>query len=274
MKRFPLSKTEYGIYVEQVSKENTAYNLPVKIALGSAVDIDRLTEAIRSAVDAHPCLRSAFAVDENGDVYKYLRDCEVAVDIIDADDMDLYSLVKPFDLHRDILFRFYIIRSSSGNTLFFDIHLVDETSVVHLWCDDIYYLGHGSLHIWGCLLITIICSSSASHQHWGHGIQFWHLLLQSVHILIHHIPTASLAESLIWLRGLFGTNDNGILCKAIKVAVQLLLHSLSATHQSYEHKHAPEHTESGEERTRLITSQRVDYFSVTVYIYSHNPSLL
>ena len=67
MKRFPLSKTEYGIYVEQVSKENTAYNLPVKIALGSAVDIDRLTEAIRSAVDAHPCLRSAFAVDENGD---------------------------------------------------------------------------------------------------------------------------------------------------------------------------------------------------------------
>ena len=131
MKRFPLSKTEYGIYVEQVSKENTAYNLPVKIALGSAVDIDRLTEAIRSAVDAHPCLRSAFAVDENGDVYKYLRDCEVAVDVIAADDMDLYSLVKPFDLHRDILFRFYIIRSSSGNTLFFDIHhiVIDGTSI-------------------------------------------------------------------------------------------------------------------------------------------------
>ena len=122
MKRYPLSKTEYGIYIEQVSKENTAYNLPLKIELGSDVDLERLTEAIRTVVDAHPCLRSAFDVDENGDAFKYLRDCEVEVTVIDSDDIDLYSLVKPFDLHKDILFRFYIIRSAKGNTLFYDIH--------------------------------------------------------------------------------------------------------------------------------------------------------
>lgn len=130
MKRFPLSKTEYGIYVEQVSKENTAYNLPLKTTLGSEVDIKRLTEAIRTVVNAHPCLKSAFAVDENGDVYKYIRDCEVAVNVIESDDIDLYSLVRPFDLQKDVLFRFYIIRSSSGNTLFSDIHHIvfDGTS--------------------------------------------------------------------------------------------------------------------------------------------------
>ena len=51
MKRFPLSKTEYGMYLEQVSKENTAYNLPLKIELGT-------------------CLKSAFATDKNGETYK------------------------------------------------------------------------------------------------------------------------------------------------------------------------------------------------------------
>lgn len=130
MKRFPLSKTEYGMYLEQVSKENTAYNLPLKIELGSEVDIDRLCGAIKTAVNAHPCLKSAFAADKNGETYKYLRDCGVDVEIIEADDFDLYSLVKPFDLQNDILYRFYIIKSSSGNTLFFDIHHIvfDGTS--------------------------------------------------------------------------------------------------------------------------------------------------
>ncbi len=130
MKRFPLSKTEYGMYLEQVSKENTAYNLPLKIELGSEVDIDRLCGAIKTAVNAHPCLKSAFAADKNGETYKYLRDCDVDVEIIEADDFDLYSLVKPFDLQNDILFRFYIIKSSAGNALFFDIHHIvfDGTS--------------------------------------------------------------------------------------------------------------------------------------------------
>ncbi len=130
MKRFHLSRTEYGIYVEQVSKENTAYNIPLKIALASGVDLEKLTQAIRTFVNAHPCLKSAFEVDENGDVYKYIRDCEVEVKTIESDDIDIYSLIKPFDLHNDILFRFYIIKSSTGNTLFCDIHHIvfDGTS--------------------------------------------------------------------------------------------------------------------------------------------------
>ena len=130
MKRFPLSKTEYGIYAEQISTGNTAYNLPYKVTLGDEVDLIRLSDAVRKTVEAHRTLKTAFAADENGEIYKYIRDGGVDVNIIEAEDIDLYSLVKPFDLHNDVLFRFYIIKSSKGNTLFYDIHHIvfDGTS--------------------------------------------------------------------------------------------------------------------------------------------------
>ena len=130
MKRFPLSKTEYGIYAEQISTGNTAYNLPYKVTLGGGVDLDRLSDAVRKTIEAHEYLKTAFAADESGEIYKYIRDCVVEVKIIEAEDIDLYSLIKPFDLHKDILFRFYIIKSAGGSTLFYDIHhiIFDGTS--------------------------------------------------------------------------------------------------------------------------------------------------
>ena len=64
--RFPLSKTEYGIFAWQMSSKNTAYNLPFTVRLGSEVSPDSLCEAIRVTVNAHPYLKTAFALDENG----------------------------------------------------------------------------------------------------------------------------------------------------------------------------------------------------------------
>lgn len=54
---FPLSKAEYGIFAEQVSNANTAYNLPFKIALDKNVDIERLSAAISAVINAHPALK-------------------------------------------------------------------------------------------------------------------------------------------------------------------------------------------------------------------------
>lgn len=119
---FPLSKAEYGIFAEQVSNANTAYNLPFKIALDKNVDIERLSAAISAVINAHPCLKTVFSLDENGEAYKNICDRDIDVKIIEAEDFDFRSLIRPFDLHKDIMCRFYIIKSSEGNTLFFDIH--------------------------------------------------------------------------------------------------------------------------------------------------------
>ena len=58
--RFPLSKTEYGIFAWQMSEKNTAYNLPIMVRLGNEVNLDRLCEAIKVSVNAHPYLKTAF----------------------------------------------------------------------------------------------------------------------------------------------------------------------------------------------------------------------
>ncbi len=51
MKKYPLSKTEYGIYVEQTTREDCAYNLPLIIGLPEKIDTDKFENAFKS-----PCL--------------------------------------------------------------------------------------------------------------------------------------------------------------------------------------------------------------------------
>lgn len=122
MKRFPLSVNEYGMYVEQNATVSTAYNLPICIKLDSSIDEQRLISAIKEAVRLHPSMNTAFAADENGEVYKYLRDCEPEVRVLNMEHPAFNSLVRPFDLQEDVLFRFCLIRDGSSRWLFYDIH--------------------------------------------------------------------------------------------------------------------------------------------------------
>ncbi len=137
MKRYPLSKTEYGIYIEQTTRGDCAYNLPFLVTLPQDADLDRMEEAVRTAVDAHPCLKTAFAIDENGDVYKYRRDEAVQIERVQTDSFEPYDYVSKFDLHNDRLYRFYIVTTASQRFLFFDIHhiIFDYTSCAVLLAD-------------------------------------------------------------------------------------------------------------------------------------------
>ena len=130
MNYYPLSKTEYGIYVEQITMQNTAYNLPLVIKMADSVDIERLIKAIQAAVNAHPHLKTAFITDENGEIYKYQRDTAADVQIVEMETADFCQFVKPFDLYNDVLFRFFIIKTPEQNYLFYDIHhiIFDGTS--------------------------------------------------------------------------------------------------------------------------------------------------
>ena len=113
MNRYPLSKTEYGIYIEQITNRNTAYNLPFLVTLPDGVDTYQLERAIRAAVAAHPCLFTSFAVDENGEAYKYRREESVQIERVQTNDFEPYGYVVPFDLHSDRLYRFYIVTTPS-----------------------------------------------------------------------------------------------------------------------------------------------------------------
>ena len=51
MKHYPLSKAEYGIYVEQMTARSTSYNVPVTVPLPAATEVERLKDAVRAAAE-------------------------------------------------------------------------------------------------------------------------------------------------------------------------------------------------------------------------------
>ncbi|MBR4366216.1 MAG: hypothetical protein IKP43_05490, partial [Bacteroidaceae bacterium] len=65
---FPLSKTQYGIYVECAQHSGEiCYNLPYLYTLDKSLDEGRLLKAVETAVKAHPTLFTRIAIDDNGE---------------------------------------------------------------------------------------------------------------------------------------------------------------------------------------------------------------
>ncbi len=137
MKKYPLSKTEYGIYIEQTAAQNTAYNDPLLIKLDKRTDLERLAAAVKAAVDAHAYLKTGFEADENGDICKFQREFEPEVPIYERDEADPYEFIRVFDLHSDKLIRCCIIKTPEDNYLFTDIHhiIFDGSSMVPFFGD-------------------------------------------------------------------------------------------------------------------------------------------
>ena len=92
--------------------------------------MDRLAEAIDSTVEAHPYLKMRLFMNENGDVLQKRNDyLSYKTQIIN--EMNRETLVRPYMLFNEQLFRFEIYRTCDGNYLFLDIHhiIADGTSL-------------------------------------------------------------------------------------------------------------------------------------------------
>ena len=64
----PLSKVQYGLYVECVAHQGEAcYNLPYLYVLDGSLEEDKLKTAIETAVAAHPTLFTRIELNEQGD---------------------------------------------------------------------------------------------------------------------------------------------------------------------------------------------------------------
>ena len=128
---YPLTNTQEGIFIECTANMGTTiYNIPYLFKLDRKVDLDKLAKAIDSTVEAHPYLKTNLFMDENGDVLqKRDDDLEYKTQIIDG--MDKETLVRPYMLFNEQLFRFEIHRTAVGNYLFLDLHhiIADGTSL-------------------------------------------------------------------------------------------------------------------------------------------------
>lgn len=132
----PLTKIQYGIYVESASHlGEICYNLPYLYTLDKSLDVERLCCAVETAVKAHPTLFTHITLNDEGEPMQIIGDgidsWTLHVEDIDSIDAVKSELVMPFNLYDDLLFRIRLLRNAKHLYLFFDFHhiIMDGVSI-------------------------------------------------------------------------------------------------------------------------------------------------
>ena len=133
----PLSYSQTGVYFECMKNPaSTLYNTPMCLHLPDDVTVDALRTAVQKAVANHPALFVQFTTDDTG-VVQVMGDREAPVEV------EVYTMteeealafrqgfVRPFNLAKERLFRYAIVKTEKDLFLYCDIH--------HLVCDGYSY---------------------------------------------------------------------------------------------------------------------------------------
>jgi len=128
MTDFPLSKTQEGIFVECMQRQGeAAYNNPILYRLSDGIDPQRLAKACEIAVKAHPNVFASILTDENGNpVQRKNSSQDFSVKVEEMSDVTFDSmrpsLILPFNILKDRLFRIRVFKTDSNVWLFTDFH--------------------------------------------------------------------------------------------------------------------------------------------------------
>lgn len=118
-------------YLDQLSPEQSVYNLPSAFRLKGHLAVETLFDAINLVVKRHDSLRTSFRIVNNQPVQIVTTEIELQLsitefEIFDGSDREQQlreHLVKlasiPFDLQRDLLFRVELLKLSEGEYVLF-----------------------------------------------------------------------------------------------------------------------------------------------------------
>ncbi len=122
---YPLTENQKGVYLDwEMNRETTQYNVPSVYVLEHA-DADRLEDAVRRTVDAHPYLKTRLLY-VGGELVQ--KPCEEETQILrtkltqEPDAVYFQGKVRPFDLLKDRLYRLEIASCGDRVWLFIDAH--------------------------------------------------------------------------------------------------------------------------------------------------------
>ena len=140
-KRYPLSKTEEGIYVSCL-KETDAYNVANVLNLGKKINLDKLKDSIEKIFEAHPYLNTILFQDEDGKIYKTIVDDKVNIEYKEVSKLDIKPY--PFKLLNNHLYYLCIYKYKEEFYLDLDFHhiIFDGTSF-KLFIDELIALYEG-----------------------------------------------------------------------------------------------------------------------------------
>ena len=138
----PLSKVQYGLYVECVAHQGEAcYNLPYLYVLDGTLEEEKLKKAIETAVAAHHTLFTRIELNEQGDPLQTIDDTETfTLNIEHVDDIEAEKLrmIVPFDIYKDRLFHIRLLKDAEHFYFFLDIHhLIGDGTTLKVMLSDI-----------------------------------------------------------------------------------------------------------------------------------------
>lgn len=130
---YPITQTQMGIYIECSSKPDTVtYNIPILLKLSENVDAEKLTEAAKTALNAHPYIKTTLKAGTNGNIRAQRNDSDSpSVNLIRCSKLpENEQLVRPFKLLNEPLYRMAVYETDNGKYLFMDFHHIisDGTS--------------------------------------------------------------------------------------------------------------------------------------------------
>ena len=138
----PLTQTQLGIYLEcRMDETSDKYNIPFLLKVGADADPQRLADAIRAAVEAHPAMKCSIEPSKNGGAEMIAHPdlkWDIQIDTTAQDDKALEAQLPQeqirFKLSRAPLFRFRIVKNETSLYLSMVFHhiLMDGTSVAVL----------------------------------------------------------------------------------------------------------------------------------------------
>ncbi|MEQ8477435.1 MAG: condensation domain-containing protein, partial [Fulvivirga sp.] len=134
---YDLSSAQKRLYfLHEFNSETLAYNVPIAIRIKGELDLDKLTEAIRSLVDRHEILRTRFDMFNGLPKQIISESIEIPIEIVNIDEAQVEEMVESFyqsfDLKNGPLIRVKIGEVSSvEHVMLVDMHhiIADATSL-------------------------------------------------------------------------------------------------------------------------------------------------
>ena len=122
----PLSKSQYGLYVECLNHPGEpCYDVPFLYVLDGSLDEERLRKAVETAVAAHPTLFTCIKLTDEGEPVQTIDDTEtfsLQVEHIDDIEAAKKTMIQPFNIVDGRLFFIRLLRDKEHFYFFQNVH--------------------------------------------------------------------------------------------------------------------------------------------------------
>lgn len=128
--------------LEQIEGSSTTYNMPDALETSSALDINKVEDAVNRLINRHESLRTSFALQDGEVVQIISEEAIYKVDYEEQDDIceeEIKEFIRPFDLGKAPLFRFKVIKCKKDNKyiLLFDMHhIISDHKTINILTED------------------------------------------------------------------------------------------------------------------------------------------